>query len=520
MSPTWRVKNDWVKENRFLTQSPARAPLPQWETFRASLPRPFWEGHDDAIACYWKVWELAHKNLKPATAENNFLANYIDTAFNNHTFLWDSVFMLSFGRYGSRAFDFQRTLDNFYRNQEGDGFIGREYHNDTGQSRWQSFDPNATGPNLFAWSEWENWLHTGDRERLEKVFPVLMAYHEWTRLFRTWQDGTYWNCGFGAGMDNQPRIERQDLRKHHHGFMSWVDATLQALLSADLLVKMGNELGRPADVKGLELERKALLQLVNEKMWNPKTQFYHDLARDGKFVPVKTIGAYWALLAQAVPQSRLKPFLAHLENKKEFNRPHRCPSLSADHPEYNYNGGGGYWCGAVWPNTNYMLLRGLTDCGEDRLAHEIAMNHLENITEVFRQTGTVFENYDPEAPRAGKPAKSDFVGWGGIGPVAVLFEYALGLRADVPHQTLLWDVRLTEAHGVENYPFGKEGLLQLSCQKRGSSQDEPGVTLSSNIPVKIIVCWDGKRKSYQVDSTGCVLLPSAEKKTPNSRKKL
>ncbi len=64
----------------------------------------------------------AFRNIKPAGTENGFVSNFIDTAFNNCLFMWDSAFILLFARYGSRAFDFQRTLDNFYAKQHPDGY--------------------------------------------------------------------------------------------------------------------------------------------------------------------------------------------------------------------------------------------------------------------------------------------------------------------------------------------------------------------------------------------------------------
>ena len=85
----------------------------------------------------------------------------------------------------------------------------------------------------------------------------------------------------------------------------------------------------------------------------------------------KHIGAYWALLAECVPESRLAAFVAHLENPAEFNRPHRIPALSADDPDFS--GMGGYWCGGVWPPTNYMVLKGLGKTGNADLAHQIAV---------------------------------------------------------------------------------------------------------------------------------------------------
>ncbi|MFZ4569919.1 MAG: trehalase family glycosidase [Bacteroidales bacterium] len=57
---------------------------------------------------------------------------------------------------------------------------------------------------------------------------------------------------------------------------------------------------------------------------------------------------------------------------------------------------GGYWRGSVWAPTNYMVLRGLTNYHRDSPAYEIALNHLNNVVEVFNRTGTLFENYAPE----------------------------------------------------------------------------------------------------------------------------
>jgi hypothetical protein len=54
--------------------------------------------------------------------------------------------------------------------------------------RFHRFDPASTGPNILAWCEWEYWLNFGDRGRLTRVFPVLLAYHRWCKRYRTWYD--------------------------------------------------------------------------------------------------------------------------------------------------------------------------------------------------------------------------------------------------------------------------------------------------------------------------------------------
>ena len=96
----------------------------------------------------------------------------------------------------------------------------------------------------------------------------------------------------------------------------------------------------------------------------------------------------------------------------------------------------------------------------------------------------------------GKPAKADLVGWGGVPPIAGLFEYVFGLRAIAIRYRLIWDIRSKDAFGVNRYPFGADGLLDLSCESRASDRDKTVVNVSSNRRVDIDVRWPGG--SYRV----------------------
>lgn len=488
------VPNLFVQENRFLSAQPERTPLPLFDASRPLLPSPFWEGHENAIACYWKAWELAFGNLRQPPPGSPLIANFIDTAFNNATFMWDSAFMTMFGRYGHRAFPFQHTLDNFYARQHRDGYISREIRIADGSEAFERYDLASTGPNVLPWAEWEYYRAFGDKARLAAVFPVLAAYTQWFRNYRSWPDGTYFSCGLGTGMDNQPRQPRGYDHGWQHGHMAWIDITLQQIFAEKILLQMAAELGRTGDAADFAEETTRLTRIVNDLLWDEETGFYFDRFRDGRLSGVKTIGAYWALLARAVPPHRLARFIAHLENPAEFNRPHRVPSLSADHPEYDLRAGD-YWRGGVWAPTNYMVLRGLTCAGADTLAHAIGLNHLQNVVSVFEETGTVWENYAPESSAHGDPAKPDFVGWTGLSPVAILLEYVLGLRPDASRNELVWDIRLTEAHGMESYPFGTGTTLHLRCAARRSAAEEPRIEISGNRPVTLICRWNGGEKT-------------------------
>lgn len=490
-----------VAENYFITKEPDTTSLPTFEEAKDKLPLPTWEGHEDYIRCYWRAWELAFGNLGSPVPGTGFVSNFIDTAFNGCVFMWDSSFILMFGKYADRIFNFQGTLDNLYSHQHKDGFICREIEEATGRDHFTRFDPASTGPDIMAWCEWEYYLNFGNKERLAKVFPPLMAYHRWMAEFHTWPDGTYFSSGWGCGMDNLPRVQPGYSVMYSHGHMIWVDACMQELNNCNILIKMAEILGREEFIPELEAERDNLEAVINQKLWDEETGFYYDLWKNGEHNMVRHAGAFWALLAECASPERAEKLIAHLEDETAFKTPNRVPCLSRDHSWYGK--GGGYWCGGVWAPTNYMILKGLDKYGKYKLSHEIAMDYLYAVVEVFKETNTVFENYAPEyvnngKPSKGDPAMKDFVGWTGLGPISILFEYIFGIKPDAGKNKIVWDVTLLEKHGIEQYPFGVEGELTLMCEARNDVNEKPQITFESNIPVELEVIWgeEGNKQSF------------------------
>jgi hypothetical protein len=117
---------------------------------------------------------------------------------------------------------------------------------------------------------------------------------------------------------------------------------------------------------------------------------------------------------------------------------------------------------------------------------------------VFEKTGTVHENYAPESAAPGAPSKPDFVGWSGLPPIAVLLEYVFGLRPDAAARRLLWDVRLTDAHGVRRYPFGPDVTIDLRGAARRAPTDPPIVEAAASGPVDIDLRWAGGARVLKI----------------------
>ena len=490
-----QIPNKYVKENVFLTMEADHTIPPAFEAIKSKLPEPYWPAYPEVIDSYWRIWELEFSFLHPVTQENKFVSPYIEPPFSGDIFMWDACFVALMTQYGHHAYSFTRSLDNFYCKQHLDGFICRQISMTDGHDLFSKYDPSSTGPNLLPWSEWEYFINLQDTVRLKNVFPPLLAYYQWYRTNRTWPDGTYFSSGWGCGMDNQPRLpkgEEYDPR-FSTGFMSWIDITLQQIFVGKIMIQMADILGRQDDVKDIKEEIETLPAFVQKNMWDEETAFFYDRHRDGKMNYVQSIAAYWSLLAGVISPEKAERLIQHLENPEKFARKHRIPTLSADEPDYDPYG---YWRGPVWPPTNYMTLKGLTKFKKDSLAHEIAFNHVTNVAKIYRQTGTFWENYCPDNIQG--IAMKDFVDWNSL-LVNNLFEYVFGIRPDVTNNTLLLDLRLTDEYGVKKYPFGKNGLLDISCKQRKKATDKPSLSIQSNIPLTIIVKWENGQITKKIN---------------------
>jgi len=279
---------------------------------------------------------------------------------------------------------------------------------------------------------------------------------------------------------------------------------MQELNNCNILMEMARIVGREEFIPELVEERDMLAKVINEKLWDEESGFYYDLWRGGRFSGVKHIGAYWGLLARCAEGERAERLIAHLENENEFKTQNRVPALSRDSEDYDP--AGDYWNGGVWPPTTYMVLKGLDNYEKFDLSHEIARDYLYSTVETFKQTDTLFENYAPEFVNDGKPWKGDparpnFVGWSGLGPISIMFEYVFGIKPDAENNKIVWHVNLLEKHGIEKYPFGTEGTLTLMCESRENENEEPRITVESSVPVTVEIVYGakGSKKSFTIE---------------------
>jgi glycogen debranching enzyme len=308
-------------------------------------------------------------------------------------------------------------------------------------------------------------------------------------------------------MDNSPRNPYLD-----RGGTA-VDASAEMVLFARNLADIAALLGKQDDATAFRAEADELARLINGKMWSPARRFYFDLTVDGKQSPIRTVAAFWTLLAGVAGPEQIQALKAELRDPRTFGRLHRVPTVPAD--EKAFKPAGGYWEGAVWAPIDTMVVRGLERCGERQLAREIALEHLKIITRVFRETGTIWENYAPDAARPGTPAAPDFVGWSGLGPILYLIEYGIGIQVDAPSDTITWTIRSPRRVGVERLWFGGKTASLISEEPDAGGRRS--VRIKSDGPFRLRLSYAGAVREMDVPAGRTLELqiaPPPDPKTP------
>ncbi|MGE5293579.1 MAG: MGH1-like glycoside hydrolase domain-containing protein [Solirubrobacterales bacterium] len=501
-----------------------RQPLPLFTTDRDGLPSPIFDEDPDYVRCYWKAWELAYRNFHEPAAASGFVSQFIDAAFNQNIFLWDTCFMTMFCNYAHRLVPGICSLDNFYVKQHEDGEICREINRTTGMdfeqwvnaddeplfSRWgytldtgqkrasvvyegrpaptpsPKLTLDALNHPILAWAELESFRFTADTDRLRLVWEPLTRYYGALQKYLRQGNDLYMTDW--ASMDNATR------NQYLEGGGAGIDISCEMVLFARNLTEIATILGKETEAERYRQDAEQLSAPINQLMWDRQRGFYFDLTCKGERAPVKSIAAFWALLARVASKSQAESLAAELENPGTFNTVHRVPTLAANEPGFDPKGG--YWKGAVWVPTDKMVIAGLEQYGYGDLAGEIALNHLRNIVAVFKDTSTIWENYAPQNIVHGEPAKGDFVGWSGLGPIAFFIEYAIGIHVDAPANRLVWNVRSSHRVGIDNLRFA-DITVSLVCEKTDATGGRI-IKVKSSGPFDLEISCQGKTTGTQV----------------------
>ena len=482
---------------------PAAARLVDYAYDPDALPKPILDGRKDWIELYYKAWDLAADNINFARPGSGFTAEYMDEALtDNKIWQWDTLFIAMFAKYSNGELPIMTGVDNFYRKQRQDGFICRELSERDGTDiypnsaqPWPISNPN---PPLYSWAEWDYYKVTGDASRFTKtvtsnrkdesphtktVLQRLYDYHFWIKNNIRHADGHYRSDGWANGMDDSPKnsITMEG---------GWMDLAAQQALSALYLAKIAAVVGDEAKRQAMLAEHREHKDLVNQAYWHEADKFYYDLDARRAVFKSKTVAAFWPLIAEVSSRRQSDHLVHHLVDFEAFWRPMLVPTLAAD--QLGYSVTGDYWQGASWPPTTYMVARGLAARGYWNLARTVAENYVNGLSALYRRTGTIWENSAPEIVAPSNDSIPDFVGWGGLGPIAMLIEQVIGIDLNAPEGKVEWRLGQAARNGVENLGFGGGKIVRMVSAARAHPAAPAAVTVETTIPFTLTL-WLGDR---------------------------
>lgn len=471
-------------------------PPPRFEEIKDKLPKPLLDSQPDVLDVYWYSWKtfIDRWNFAPEAPDHQAVANVNGTRSWGpwgSSQVWDSTFMMFWAKYGHQAYPFINQYDNAYARQHENGFICRE--SDSNNREVYSSNPVCC-PFLLGWIEWKCFQVSGDIDRLKRVFlPIVKNYEWWMTYMKRKKDGLYW-------MQGLTKLERQRFPGDDSANYS-VGLTSMRAAEALALARIARVIGRGDLEQFFKSEHREIGDIVNSRLWDARHGIYndrcdpdHQIARfrnpalAGRFVTESTPGIihkpvwiFAPLLGEIVPQDRLASVIHELQHPASFNRSNGVPNLSADSADYNVPGNG-----CVWPPMMCMIQEGLKACGELEPAHVLAEKYFNAIIAAYKAEKTIKECLLADSLKlSGAP---DFVGWGGIAPVANLIEYLLGFEISAADKTITWRISRTDRHGIQNLKFS-DFNVELVCEARRTADEPCRLTINSEgvFDLKIIL---------------------------------
>jgi hypothetical protein len=180
------------------------------------------------------------------------------------------------------------------------------------------------------------------------------------------------------------------------------------------------------------------------------------------------------LFAEIAPPERVQALVQLVQDAdKGFNFPNGIGDGSRSGPSLPENFAN---AGNILPPVPRIVQDGFARAGHRAAVQDLAERYCFAMAAAYKKEGTIRESLSTTKPIfRGYP---EFVGWGGVGPIANLIEYVLGIDLNVPRNTIVWHVHRTERHGLQHLKIG-DFYVDLLCDERAATDAPCHLTVTS-----------------------------------------
>ena len=458
----------------------------------------------DFVDIYNKTWSwLSPYWINPKTGEQDSEGLFIypedgKNILNQFESIMSSFFLV----YSNRNYEPCQNIDYFYAHQEKNGAIRWKYDIKKGQPVLDKDNPEGVGLPLFAFAEYNLYHKSANKKRIKEVMPYLQKYMDWLDQTFKQENGLYAVPVCASTMTNTPRKK----------VVYPVDFNACMAINANYMSALGDILNDKDLIFQYRKMYFAIKTKINNLMWDDATGFYYDLDKDSNRQTVKSIAAYWTMLAEIPNADKADRLVEHLNDPNSFGTEHPFPSLSVDDSKFSEKGDG--YNGSVFPAFNFMVIKGLEKYGQYELARECAIRHLYFVLETLmpnddKTVGDLYEAYLPnkegKATMKGDPnfARQSYVHPVGLSTIALMIETVLGLSLSLPRKTVDWIIPNLEIMGIENLSL-KRNLITILSNK--STRGWEIQMESEKLYYFTINILDQKKKTLPIPSGKCSML--------------
>lgn len=335
---------------------------------------------------YYKALSVNKVNVHSPEGRIPFMWTTPDRVPHRHMWLWDSVFhALAIVNYNKQLA--KDAIKAVISQIHPDGFIPHMM-NPTDFS-------DVTQPQVLAWGVWEVYRKTGDKSFLRYCSGALEKYLLWDMrnrdkngngLLEWLTEPEYSECKCGeSGQDDSPRFD-------FDCEMDAVDFSAFAAHDALYLSYIFKELGAVKKSEKWAKVYEDIKKAVNDILWDEQSGVYYDRLFGGEFSKILTPASFFPMFA-CIPDARMAEKMVRvLTDESKLWTPVPLATVAKSHPAYSSD----MWRGGVWLNLNYFIIKGLQNYGYGELAETLRIKTLETVEKWYKQTGAIFEFYDPE----------------------------------------------------------------------------------------------------------------------------
>lgn len=418
----------------------------------------------DFVDLYEKTWAWVQDFWKKGTKRNGFSLKYFNYPENTTIHQYDTILSTFFLVYSNRHYPVLPLLENFYNKQEENGAIRGEYSESTGKPVLSEDNPEGIHPPLFSWAEYNIYHKIGQKKRIKDLMPILEKYFQWIEETFKQENGLYSVPHAATMTPNAPR------KRAYYP----VDFNAQMAINALYLSALGDILNDKEISFRYKKQYFSIKTRINSLMWNEDDGFYYDLDKREQHLGVKSIAAFWTLLAEIPNEHKANKLIDHLKDPDSFGTDNPFPSLAVSEPSFDKKGKGAR--GSVYPSYTFMVIKGLEKYGRYDIARESAIRHLYYILDTLhpegKEKGNVWEAY---APMNEGPAQwtnhSEFprplyLPYVCLSSITLMIENIVGLYISLPRKTVDWIVPTLEIMGIENMSL-KRNMITILSNKSG-----------------------------------------------------